>query len=186
MRTREKGLGHGLKKLAILMIVAAFAVGCGKNNTSGKDKDKGGSGYIDGYGAYGNGQQLPADWKQRVLSENRCQNGRMQMISGNPQVNASAGLYVGVTLEGDVAIIQNNVMELYFCMRADASQPNGSVTLSPIVENSTYCSVGQISKMNVALRGNNGTYMLAFYPLHMNGSSLCQGGNYAGYNNYPY
>lgn len=188
MRTRENGFGQGLKKLAVLMMVAAIAVGCGKKNTSGKS-DNGGVINTPGVGV--GGGAYSGEYKNVILNENPCQTpGTLgQRISQiNPiQTNVGTGVYTGVTSEGDVAFISNGVMELYLCSRPGLVGTGNQY--SRLVTNiSQYCSIDEITSMTVTLPFSDGyrygNFTLNFRPIHFkNGSSLC-GGNY--YNHTPY
>lgn len=186
MRTRENGFGQGLKKLAVLMMVAAIAVGCGKKNTSGKS-DNGGVINTPGVGV--GGGAYSGEYKNVILNENPCQTQGGQRISKiNPiQTNVGTGLYAGVTSEGDVAFVYNGMMELYLCSRPGLVGTGNQFTR--LVTNiSEYCSVDEITSMTVTLPASDGyynfNYTLNFRAIHFgNGSSLC-GGNY--YNHTPY
>ncbi len=167
MRTRVKGVktvGLGLKRLATFMVVATIMVSCGKNNTSGTTTDinsgvgAGTWGSYNNWGNYGN-----------VGTQNR--------ISVSSQVNVGgSGLYVGVTSEGDIAVIQNGTLQMHFCPRSDYANGQGQIIQQPVVNVANYCSVNEITNLDVALPGRYGTYKLAFRPYYAYGSQLCGGG----------
>lgn len=165
MRTRENSLGLGFKKMAMLILVASFAVACGQNNTSGKSSNN--NGWDFGGGGISGGSQ----------------NGRIE-IRQQLNYNVGNGVFVGVTSEGDIAIIQNNQMRISICQRADFIQGQGSFSQAS-VGTSGYCSVNEINNLDVNLPGRYGTYRLAFRPIYFSGSQLCQGNYQGGYQNLP-
>ncbi|MEX1099116.1 MAG: hypothetical protein WEB87_01745, partial [Bacteriovoracaceae bacterium] len=190
MRTRETGLARGLKNLAILMILTAMTVSCGKNNTTGKDNDSstiGWNGFGTGPYTGSNGNTLPANWMDIVGQENPCYQGGQRapaQMPINATVNVGA-LYVGVTSEGDIAVVQNQggapTMNLYICPRPGLTG-QGQLYDNIVLEHSNECPVSQITKTNVALEAQYGPFYLKFAPIHIPGtnrmSQLCSSNYY--------
>ena len=190
MRTREKGFARHLKNLAALFIIASMSIGCGKDNTTGKKPASNTTSWGGfGTGPYtgGTGGQLPADWMNILGSERPCYQGGQRataQMAVNTNVNVGA-LYVGVTSEGDIAVIQNQggapTMHLYICPRPGLTG-QGQLASRTIIENSTTCPVGQITKVDVTLGASYGPYYLKFAPIHIPGtnrvSRLCHSNYY--------
>tara|TARA_B100001971_G_C18268036_1_gene596498 strand:- start:69340 stop:69912 length:573 start_codon:yes stop_codon:yes gene_type:complete len=181
----------GLMQIFMLFVLV-FSVACGENNTSGKKKTSSGIypwGNTYGGGVYsgGNGNSLPSNWLDIVAQENPCQfGGQRAQAQMQVQANVNVGaLYVGVTSEGDISLVQNQggiaMMTVYICPRPDLTG-QGSITKQPITENSVYCPVGQVSASDVTLQGQYGQYYLKFAPIHIPGtdriSQLCSNGYY--------
>jgi len=193
MRTQRFGMKAAFKKALMLSVLALSLVACGENNTTGKSSNStsGTWGQFGGYGGGqyygGNGNQLPSDWLDRVGQENPCQmGGQRAQAQMAVQANVNVGaLYVGVTSEGDIAVVNNEngapTMTLFICPRPDLTG-QGSITNQPITEASQYCPVGQVSASDVQLQGQYGQYYLKFAPIHIPGtnriSSICSNGMY--------
>lgn len=178
---------NALMKVLVL-VVLVFAAACGENNTSGKNKNRNNNypwgGTFGGGGTFvgGNGNSLPANWLDQVAIENPClYGGQRAQAQLQVQANVNVGaLYVGVTSEGDMAIVNNQnglpLMTLYICPRPDLTG-QGTIIRQPITENSVSCPVGQISSSEVSLQGQYGQYRLNLRPIHIPNagvvSSLC-------------
>lgn len=173
MKTINKAKIKGRTKLASIIIMALFVVGCGKNNTSGKNNDVGTVGNAGiGYGPGSLSHQLPGDWMNIVAQENPCRMGGQRaqtQVQVTTNVNVG-GIYVGVSSFGDIAVIQNQgqapIMTMYICPRQGLTG-QGHIIDAPITENSTHCPFGQITKVDVALSSQYGTYPVAFRPIHI-------------------
>ncbi len=189
MKTRAKNI---LKGLFMLALVSTVFVSCGKNNSSGGG---GGSSSSDpwsgGVTAAGNGSKLLSDWRNRIFNEYRCQtfnqngaqtNKRLKLNVQSPgpvQLNAGA-LHVGVSTEGDVLIMSNSNnqvrIELYACERP-APQQSAQFIQTPILNQSSMCSISEVSAADIFAGSNQGAYHLVFFPIGLSGgSSLCQNG----------
>jgi hypothetical protein len=183
MKTRVKNF---LKLVTMLTFVSTVLVSCGDNkNTSGGSKSSGYS--YPSVSTSGNGMSLPSNWLSIVQSENPCRTGsnsnnRTRVVVPLNGVNVNAGAYyTGVTPEGDVGIVSNQsggpVMEVYICQRPDLTG-QGSLMNNPVLSTSYECPIGEITRTNIALQGQYGTYNLSFAPINIIGtdrrSSLCQ------------
>lgn len=177
----------------MMLFVLVFSVSCGENNTTGKNKNRNNSVYpwggTFGGGTYhgGNGNQLPSNWLDVVAQQNPCQfGGQRAQAQMQVQANVNVGaLYVGVTSEGDMAIVNNQngvaVMTVYICPRPDLTG-QGTITRQPITESSQFCPVGQVTASDVTIQGQYGQYYLKFAPIHIPGtdriSQLCSNNMY--------
>lgn len=161
MRTRVNGFWPGLKRVAIIALVTAFAVGCGQNNTSGT-----GDNPWDNNGGYnwGNG------WGNTSTPTGSHGRYTVSQPVGN---TGGYGSYVGVTSEGDVAVIQNGTLTMYICPRADYANGQGQITQQPIVNVTNGCVVNEITAMDIQIPGRNGIYMLGFRPIYFNNNNAC-------------
>jgi len=203
MKTQKKGLASFLKKIAITSFTTALLVSCGGKNTSGGNT----SGAFGAYGnlAGGNGYANFGAILQQVANENPCRinggGGGGQGIGGrqsttvnlqgiNVNVNSS---YVGVTAEGDIAVVHNSngvaALDMYLCPRPNTSG-QGELTQLPVLNTSQECPVGEITAADVLLYANQSQpYYLKFFPIHIPGagkySQVCQGYN-GGNGGYPY
>lgn len=189
------------KKAVKLLMVAALSslmlVGCGKDNKSSSNSSRNDFNY-PGTTFTGNGSNLPNNWLDILMSENRCMDMgmgntsnrrvRIQIPLQGMNVNA-ASLYVGITYEGDVGVVtQRNgtgILDLYACPRPDLrSNAQGFIMsangMPPVLNTSLNCALGEITAMNAGVNTQMGGYQFAFYPIYLNGankpngSSLCQ------------
>lgn len=179
MKTRAKSLFH---LLVSTMLLVGLMSSCGKENESGGNSNNIGTyGTVAGTG----GGSVPSNWFKTLQNEYRCQTGYSQRsrttMNLNGAVNVNAGaIHVGVTVEGDLAVISrssnNIILEVYACQRGGMNmnqQPQ--LYQAPIVNQSNSCVIGEVSAMNVYLNSTYGTYTLAFFPIGMHApSSLCQ------------
>lgn len=178
MKTRAT-VSKFLKNLAVLGAISAMAVSCGKDNTSGKTKNKDGYGTgIYNYPGYGNqyGNMSLQDIMGVVGQENPCaMGGQRQYVQIQLQgVNVNIGSsHLGVSPFGDMAVAHNTggmpVLDLHICPRAGASGQD-QLLYNPILEASQYCPVGQITAANVMLQGQV-PYEIAFAPIHIPGTN---------------
>ncbi len=191
-----------------MLVISATMVSCGKNNKSGGGSSSSGGGIgVGGFGSYGNinvagysgnlGQLLNV-----VASENPCrttgggygygygqqpyQNSNARTVVAIPLqgINVNAGsLYVGVTPEGDIAVVSNTNggprMELHLCARPDLTG-QGQLMANPVLNSSQRCPIGEITASDVMLQSSAGAqpYILKYAPIHIPGtdrySSICQ------------
>ena len=198
MKTQKKGLASFLKKIAITSFTAALLVSCGGKNTSGGAN----SGVFGAYGGLsgGNGYADFGAILQQVAIENPCRInggagggqgvGARQSTTVNLQginVNSNSS-YVGVTAEGDIAVVYNNngiaAMDMYLCPRPNTNG-QGELTKFPVLNTSQQCPVGEITAADVLLYANQSQpYYLKFFPIHIPNagkySQVCQGYNGGG------
>ncbi len=164
-----------MKYLSLLLVILVTALGCGKNNQTGKS----GSSIVNpGIGnaiSTGNQQALLAT----VMNESRCING-MQRITIPPiplNMNvAVGGFYVGVTSEGDVAVVTSNngqgVFSGYVCARQSLPSGQGQLLGNPVINRSYSCGVDEITAAKMSL---GGALLLNFRAIQFGqGSSLCR------------
>jgi hypothetical protein len=160
-----------VSKILISTTLLLGLVSCGKNeNTSGKNPNTETT------------ISSKSSTINTILQENPCYTGMgrtevefpLQGISLN-----SNKLYVGATFEGDIAIVKNSkqgpVMSLYLCDRPGATQGQGQLLGNPILNNSQYCKVNDITQAQVTLPSQMGNININFQALSsLQNSSLCQ------------
>ena len=196
MKTRVKQIIMGFLSLSL---TGLLLTSCGADNSSGGSSSSGSS-----ITTSGNGNSLPSNWRNVIMNEYPCttynssgtisQSRRTLSLSTSSSivsVNANS-IHAGVTVEGDVLIIRRSgntiTTELYACERPNfrSSTPTAQYATSPVLNTSSYCSVGEISAANVYVGSSYGTYQLAFFPIGYSGaSSLCTTG-YSYSNSYYY
>lgn len=187
MKTRANKLA---KVIFMALLASTLLVSCGQNNSSG-----GGGGTVPVVpgGIPGAGFGAGSANLGVIEQENPCRTGvggvptgaariltNLQIQGANVNVGSS---YVGVTPEGDVAVISNvngvATMQLSLCPRPDLTG-NGRLNGQPVLNTSMLCPFGEITAANVSLDSSFGfpPYMLAFAPIHIPGtdrfSSLCR------------
>jgi hypothetical protein len=188
MKMRDYRFPGFLKNLATIALVATVAVGCGKSNKSGGSTTPTTVSTLPGGGVYPpggvpgmNGMQLPPNYMDIVRQENPCINGMqrtpVQFALQGINVNAGA-IYLGVSSFGDIAVVSNSnagpLMQLEICGRPGASG-QGQMMQNPVINNSQYCPVGEITAADVILQGQV-PMQIKFAPIHIPGyrmSGLC-------------
>ena len=166
-----------------ILALALIAGACGKDNESGK-KSKNNS-YLGsiGVGTYTGVQPANSSnpYVQQVF-QMPCANGSQRQGTGmqlNFAVSAN-GTYVGVTTEGDIAVMTGGpngaaVMSLYLCQRPATGAPHMPQNPKYAV---TYhgCRFDQITDAYVEIPGPYGPFRLLFFPVHSHPTlrSLCQ------------
>ncbi|MCT4641248.1 MAG: hypothetical protein N4A33_03055 [Bacteriovoracaceae bacterium] len=198
MKTQSKGLARFLKKFATISILSALIVSCGQDNRSGN-----GNNVVGPFGQYGGIQTAGGNLSGvlgQIANENPCRvsggyyqgqqfpnqniNSRQQPISVALPYSVAPGTFVGVTAEGDIAVISSNGgqgrMDLHLCNRptGTSSAQIDTQQVPFVVNTQPYgCPVNEITSARVLT--NNG-YRLELYPIHIphvgKVSSLCQGG----------
>jgi hypothetical protein len=185
--TTSKRFSGFLKNLAAITLMGVISVGCGQSNKSGgnSSSNNGTTPPITTHPNTGiNGSTLPSNYIGVIRNENPCQEGGQRTSTQFPlqgiSVNAGA-VYVGVSSYGDIAVVSNTasgpMMQLEICMRAGATG-QGQMLANPVINNSDYCPVGEITAADITLQGQI-PMQVKFAPIHVPGtyrtSSLCNG-----------
>ncbi len=162
-----------MKHFALVMTLTTLAVlsGCGKKNKSGKP---GSNIFPNTYGAPVN---LPYNTGTANLGSIstvvQCLTGYQQRIgvqqtssTGSLPVNAA---YVGVTLEGDVAVLTADgsgrpVFTAYVCMRPGIQSAAQAQAAQGVIPNRTNSGC-PFDELVATMRVDN--YILAFFPIHL-------------------
>jgi hypothetical protein len=175
---------------SILLVMTLVVASCGKNNESGKSSGKY---YGSSYSGVG-----PANtsnpYVQQVFQQMPCSTGSYgngnanQRIGTGTQMNfrvAANSTYVGVTPEGDIAVLTgdnvgNAVMSLYICPRPMGGQGSASMPHNPVFNRAlpqTGCRIDEITSATALVPSAMGQpYVLAFAPIYFYQqlrSSLC-------------
>jgi hypothetical protein len=161
-----------------LLLLALVISACGQKNESGK-----GNNTWQGHYGLGNytgpvPMNITNPYVNRVFQALPCTPGGFNM--GNQRMSAGQYLngtvafnatYVGITLEGDVAVITNDqtgraVLSLYICPRpgvtsAYSSQPKTAQSIRG-------CKVDEITALDVDFLPNRTYPTLTFFPAHLN------------------
>jgi hypothetical protein len=165
------------KMNGILVILLAFAIaGCGKKNQSGKSS-------VPGPGVWNNlgSTSVSNPYASTVINENPCMSGLPRstiQVGLNMQV-AVGGTYIGVTSEGDVAIVTSSngqgVLTAYICGRSSAASGQGQLTGNPVINRSYNCQIDEITSARMILPSAYGPQLvLNFRAIYFgHGSSLC-------------
>lgn len=158
-------------KILILTTLLTLVVSCGKDNKSGQ-------GY-SGQFNYANVSNNP--YVSTVMNENPCSTGLQRVGVQVPMTGfnvAPGSTYVGVTSEGDVAVVTSDgtygVFTAYVCGR---SGMGGNSQLQPgvVINRSNYCSIDEITSATMVIGSTYGNFTLNFRAIHYGrGSSLCQ------------
>jgi len=188
MRTTTSTFFRGF---TLLTIMASLMVGCGKDNKSG-------GGSSNPYGNFNTvagssasnvlsrlGQEYPCTTSQYSGGGSSQQRIRTTVSNlQNSMVHNSGSYYVGVTTEGDIAIVsgQNGyaTMEVYACVRPGMNNSaQAYVQQLPYVNTSVNCTLGEITKSDVFLQTQNGTYTLKFFQIGVSRpSQYCSNNQY--------
>ena len=161
-----------MKHVGIVITLTALAMlgACGKKNKSGQQPGL----FPNTYGSNVTLPQHPGTVNLSSLpSVVQCLTGYQQRIgvqqissSGSVPVNAA---YVGVTLEGDVAVLTANgngqpVFTAYICIRPGLQSPSQASAAQGVIPNRTNrgCPFDEL----VATMSMGG-YTLAFFPIHL-------------------
>lgn len=189
-------------KWSVLLVLSSMLIlgGCGDKNKSG------GSGTDSYWGGLNTGTYngIPPvntsnPFVQTVFQSVQCVNtgygggvvgSSQRMGSGiayNSQI-AFNGVYVGVTYEGDIAVLTgnggtvpggggNSVLSIYLCPRPNV---NSGQLVAPVAyaPTSRGCRVDQISAMNIAIPG---LPQLTFFPVHLHSPQASQALGCGGY-----
>lgn len=129
---------------------------------------------------------------QILLEENKCAFEREHIVHKIEvqKEGLSTTPNVAKTLEGDIAMAYKgkdgkDYLELYLCPRKDM---NGIVSVSNTMFHlmtNDKCSVNSLT-LNAMLGGNHSSYMLNFFPVQIDGtsinSSLCHGSDHVAIN----
>jgi len=159
--------------LVLAVTMALIAAGCGKKNESGKSSYNPYSNYL------GQGAALPAganSYASLVFNGLPCSNGqqRIGVQFGLNMAAAANSTYVGITSEGDIAVVTSNagqaVFSAYICNRPEFASTNGqgSMSANPAIGRSLVgCAVDEISAASLRLPTMYGYYLtLNFRPIH--------------------
>jgi hypothetical protein len=151
-------------------------VSCGKDNRSGQSNTS------VGINPIGPGVGVTNPYVGTVMNEYPCLSGMPRTTVQIPlnMTVAVGGTYVGVTSEGDVALVSSNggqgIFTAYICGRTSAANGTGSLLGNPVINRSYNCQIDEVTSaaMNLpTLYG--GTLRLNFRPIYFPpGSSLCQ------------
>ena len=171
-----------LRGMALIILLAFTFVSCGANNTSGTGRRSARDNGANNAGIAGFGTSSPHI--QTVMAENPCVSGQGRVTVTLPlQMNVATNqTYVGVTSEGDVAVISNQgqpAMTMYICQRYSLGQGQGQLLGNPAIASSPNCQVNEITAATVALppamQGLPPLYLMFRAIYYGRGSSLCQG-----------
>lgn len=164
-----------------LVMAMALTAGCGKKNESGKNSYNPYYNQLGSYpGVVGTGS-IPAgvvnNYAQLIFQSLPCISGGQRAglqfgLNMSAAVNAT---YVGITSEGDIAIITSNggqaVMQAFICMRPEFG--SGSSIQPQVVNNSAAvgrslagCVIDEISAATVRIPSYTGYLTLNFRPIH--------------------
>lgn len=181
-----KGYSRFLKNLAAITLMGVMSIGCGQSNKSGGSSNSTTTNppiLTNPNTGYDN-SSLPSNYINVIRSENPCSMGGQRSATQFPlqgiSVNAGA-IYVGVSSYGDIAVVSNTasgpMMQLEICSRAGATG-QGQMLQNPVINNSDYCPVGEITAADIVLQGQV-PMQVKFAPIHIPGtyrtSSLCNG-----------
>ncbi len=175
--------------LTLVLMSLALVSACGKKNESGSSSSS--SKYFGALGSYEG--VAPANvsnpYVSRVFQMTQCTTGGGYLPNGNYNPNLRVGhgqqmsfrvssnsSYVGVTAEGDVAVLTGDangraVLSLYVCPRPTGGQgvptPTGNFTWNVTYQS---CRVDQITALTAFIPGGAGfpNLALVFFPIHFN------------------
>lgn len=162
-----------------VLALALFAGACGKDNESGKKKVDGGT-FFGSLGSLGAGAvpgTITNPHIQKVFQSTACTTGGGRVgisFALNMSVAANAN-YVGITSEGDIAVVTNtngqSVFNAFICQRPSLGQGQGSMSTNPALNRSVYCQVDEITAARMQLPGAPGypPYILNFRAVHFGG-----------------
>lgn len=129
-----------------ILALALLAGACGKDNESGK---KSGGTYFGSLGTLGSGQVPPNvtnQYAQQVFQSTTCTTGG-QRIGVQFQLNmtvAANATYVGITSEGDIAVVTSAngqaLFSAFVCARPSLGSGQGSMTANPALNSSSQFS----------------------------------------------
>ena len=160
-----------------ILALALLAGACGKDNESGK---KSGGTYFGSLGTLGSGQVPPnvtKQYAQQVFQSTTCTTGG-QRIGVQFQLNmtvAANATYVGITSEGDIAVVTSAngqaLFSAFVCARPSLGSGQGSMTANPALNRSQHCLVDEITAARLQLPGAPGypPYILNFRAIHFGG-----------------
>lgn len=174
-----------LKNLTAIALLGMMAVGCGQSNKSGGSSSSSTTTVppVTTNPTVGmNGMQLPANYMNIIRTENPCVSGSQRTATQFPLqgINVNAGaIYIGVSSYGDIATVTNTssgpLMQLEICPRT-GTNGQGQMLSNPVINNSDYCPVGEITAADITLQGQV-PMQVKFAPIHIPGtyrsSSLC-------------
>ena len=169
---------------SILIFAMAVSVGCGKKNESGKGNANPyysqfglTPGYPAGVGNIPGSVSNP--YAQQIFQYLPCLNGQQRIGVGiglNMSVAVNA-TYVGITSEGDIAIVsssggQQAILSAYVCMRQEfgngqLAQPQVAGQRAAVGRSLAGCLVDEVSAATLQLPTYNGYPLtLNFRPIH--------------------
>lgn len=165
----------------VLTAAMAVSVGCGKKNESGRRNT---NPYFSQFGTFGPGQvPIPGGVTNpaaQALFQSPCANGQ-QRIGLQLPLNLSVsytGTYIGITSEGDIALVTNNggggaIMSAYICFRPEFGNGQGGqpqLSRNPVINRSLYCQVDEITAASMYIQTYIGYPLtLNFRPIHYGG-----------------
>jgi len=162
------------KLLAITTLLSILILSCGKENNTGGSLSRSTS-----VTAVGSSSSMI----NTILNENKCSSGYGRIVVSIPlEMNVPTNqTYVGVTSEGDVAIVTNNngqpTLQAHICGRTIVGNGEGRLLGNPTIGQSQRCKVNEITAAQIELpasyEGMPSIY-LEFRPInYFRGSSLC-------------
>ncbi|MFP5491854.1 MAG: hypothetical protein ACLGG0_10150 [Bacteriovoracia bacterium] len=160
-----------------ILALALLAGACGKDNESGK---KSGGTYFGSLGTLAPGQVPPNitnSYAQQVFQSTTCTTGGQRIgvaFNLTDMTVAANATYIGITSEGDVAVVTNNggqaLFSAFICARPSLGQGSGSLS-RPALNRSLRCLVDEITAADMQLPGAPGypPYLMKFRAIHFGG-----------------
>lgn len=164
-----------MRRSTFLLTLIFILSSCGRNNQSGQNNPA----TNQFNNPLGVGSTNP--FVSTVMQQYPCISGlpRSQAtIPLNMQV-AIGGTYIGVTSEGDVAVVTSNngqgVLSAFICGRSSTTSGQGQLMGNPVINRSYNCQIDEITSASMRLPTQFGPVLsLNFRPIYFPpGSSLC-------------